>query len=150
MIFKSEEKVQLLSLPAEIISLIAQHLYSLSDLFSLLQTCRKLYLLCTDPVTSPSLRPVFPQLHGQHVLPPHPHLLLAGVGRQIADWAIKCDNNRCKLLESLDKGYQGLLELAEQITRLTLNELCSLHAKKADLLYPLAQIVECEVGRRPE
>ena len=94
-----------------------------------------------------ALPPVFPKLHGQSLLPPHPHLLLAGTARQIADWAVQSVDNRSELYEKLLQGNEGLVELAENVTRLTLKEIKALYAVKGDLLYGLTRVIETEVGR---
>ena len=97
-----------------------------------------------------ALPPVFPKLHGQSLLPPHPHLLIAGTARQIADWAVQSVDNRSELHEKLLQGNKGLVELVENVTRLTLKEVKALYAVKGDLLYGLTRIIETEVGRESE
>ena len=137
--------MQLLDLPAELISLLPQYLSSLQDLYSLLQTSRIFYRICMS--SNAALPPVFPKLHGQSLLPPHPHLLIAGTARQIADWAVQSVNNRSELYEKLLRGNEGLVELAENVTRLTLKEIKALYAVKGDLLYELTRIIETDIGR---
>ena len=97
-----------------------------------------------------ALPPVFPKLHGQSLLPPHPHLLLAGTARQIADWAVQSVDNRSELYETLLRGNEGLVEIAEKVTRLTLTEVKALYATKGDLLYKLTRIIETEAGPQIE
>ncbi|MCJ1409778.1 hypothetical protein MMC19_003861 [Ptychographa xylographoides] len=94
-----------------------------------------------------SLPPIFPFLYGLPLLPPHPHLIVAGTARQIADWAVQCSSNRSSPLAALLDGYDGLFQLAMKVSRLTLYDVRALHAKKGDLLYPLTRIVEHDCGR---
>ena len=138
-------KMQLLDLPPELLELLPHHLSSLQDLNSLLRTCRFFYHVCES--SKAALPPAFPKLHGQSLLPPHPHLLLAGVTRQVADWAVQSDENRTELYETLLLGNEGLLNLATQVTRLSLGDIRVLYAAKGDLLYPLTKIVDREAGR---
>ena len=93
-----------------------------------------------------ALPPVFPKLHGQSLLSPHPNLLIAGTARQIADWAVQSVNNRSELYGKLLRGNEGLVELAENVTRLTLKEIKALYAVKRDILYELTRIIETENG----
>ena len=138
------DKMQLLDLPPELLELLPHHLSSLQDLYSLLRTCRFFSHVCES--SKAVLSPAFPKLHGQPLFPPHPHLLLAGVTRQVADWAVQSDENRAELYESLLQGNEGLLNLAIRLTQLNLADVRALYAVKGDLLYPLTEIVECEVG----
>ncbi|KAL9119618.1 MAG: hypothetical protein Q9187_003829 [Circinaria calcarea] len=142
--FTISNKMQLLDLPAELLELLPYRLSSLQDLYSLLRTCRVFYRVCES--SKATLPPAFPKLHGQSLLPPHPHLLLAGVARQVADWAVQSDENRAELYETLLLGNEGLLNLATQVARLSLEDIRTLYAAKGDLLHPLIKMVDREAG----
>ena len=140
--------MHILNFPNEILTLLTHHLVSLDSLFVLLQTCRRFYQICSS--SRAALPPVFRAPPDRVLLSPHPHLLLAGTARQIADWAVQSESNRLLLLESLSNGPPGLLELAKQISRLSLKDVRTLYSKKARLLNPLARMIEGDCVNYPE
>lgn len=90
--------------------------------------------------------PVLPRLYGQPPLPSHPHLILAGTARQVADWAVLSRARRAALYGSLLEGNDGLLKLSEQVARVSLADLRDLYNLKYNLLNPLTRIVDAEAG----
>lgn len=136
--------MKLLDLPTDIIILLPQHFNSIYDLYNVLFTCKTLYTAYRDKVIK--LPPIIPKPDGQYLLQPHPRLLLTSVARQIGNWAVSSASNRYELYQSLLEGYDGLLSLAQQITRVSLSDLRNLHDTKYSLLNPLARLVDFEVG----
>jgi hypothetical protein len=136
--------MKLLDLPSDITSLLPTYLHSITDLYALLSTCRALYNAFA--FSEAKLPPILPRLYGQPLLPPHPHLILAGTARQVADWAIASRENRAVLYESLLEGNCGLLKLSQKVARVSLKDMRDLSNLKYSLLNPLTRIVDVEGG----
>jgi len=137
--------MKLIELPSELILLLPPFLHSIDDLYSLLQTCRTLYQHYAD--SRVALPPIFAKRDGQRVLPPHPHLLLSGTARQIADWAVESKANRHELLQTLPGRMEGLLSLAERVTRLSLADLRELYRIHNEFINPLYRRVDAICGQ---
>jgi hypothetical protein len=136
--------MKLLDLPSDIISLLPTYLYSITDLYALLSTCRALYNAFA--FSEARLPPILPRLYGRPLLPPHPHLILAGTARQVADWAIASRGNRAVLYESLLEGNCGFFKLSQRVARVSLKDMRDLNKLKYSLLNPLTRIVDVEGG----
>ena len=137
--------MNLLDLPSDIINILPLHLHSITDLYALLSTCRALHNAWA--FSEVRLLPILSKLHGLSLLPPHPRLILAGTARQVADWAVLSHTNRAILHKALLDGNEGLLKLSEQVARVSLRDMRSLHDLKYNLLNRLTRIVDCEAGR---
>jgi hypothetical protein len=138
--------MQFRDLPAELIASLPNYLHSLDDLYSLISTSRIFYHTCAN--TFATFPPTFAKKYGQNLLPPHPHLLLAGTARQIADWAVQNERNRQKLYDAITRRNEGLQDLAVQIARLSLNDVRALHQAKMDIVNPLSRVLDLECGRQ--
>lgn len=137
--------MQLTDLPAELIASLPNYLHSLDDLYSLVGTSRIFCNTCAN--TSATFPPTFAKKYGQNLLPPHPHLLLAGTARQIADWAVQSERNRQELYDAITRGNEGLQDLAVQVARLSLNDVRALHQAKIDVVNPLSRVLDLECGQ---
>lgn len=131
--------MQLIDLPAELIVYLSYHLDSVNDLYSLISTSRVFYNLCANSLAA--LPPRFPKRYGYGLLQPHPYLLLAGTARQIADWAVQSEGNRQNLYDAITRGSQGLLDLAEQVSRLSLNDVRALYKANNEIVNPLSLVL---------
>ena len=136
--------MKLLDLPVDIINILPHYFNSIYDFYNVILSCRTLYSAYRD--IEVRLPPILPKLDGQPLLQPHPQLLLTCVARQIGDWAVSSPSTRYELYQSLLKGYNGLLVLAERETLVSLSDLRHLHETKYSLLNPLTRIVDFEVG----
>lgn len=133
----------LLSLPPELNILIPNYLHSLDDLYSLIRTCRTFYKTCAS--SSAQLAPDFAEKYGQPLLPPHPHLLLTGTARQIGDWAVRNEDNRRGLSEAIQSGNDGLLKLAIEVARLSLEDVRRIYKSKLDIINPVSRILDWDI-----
>ena len=137
--------MQLTDLPAELIANLPDYLHSLDDLHSLISTSRLFYNTCAN--TAAAFPPTFAKKYGQSLFPPHPHLLLAGTARQVADWAVQSEENRQQLYDAITRGNEGLLDLALQVARLSLNDVRAIHQAKFDVINPLSRVLDSECGQ---
>ena len=136
----------LTDLPPELISPLPNYLSSLDDWYALIRTSRYFYVACAN--TTARFPAVLHQRDGGTVLPPHPHMLLSGIARQIGDWAIQSDANRDALWEALDRGNVGLLDLGAQVARLSVEDVRALHRDRIEVVKPLAERVYRELKIR--
>ena len=135
----------LLDLPTELIAILPNYLHSLDDHYLLLRTCRTLYMTCAN--SNAKLAPDFAKKYGQPLLRPHPHLLLAGTARQIGDWAVQSEQNREELLKAIQSGNDGLLKLAVEVARLSLEDVRRIYKTKFDVINPISRTLDWEVGQ---
>lgn len=127
----------LLALPTELLAILPNYLYSLDDLYSLLRTCRRLYKTCAN--SNVKCAPDFAKRYGQPPLTPHPHLLLTGTARQIGDWAVQSEANRQELTNAIQRGNAGLLQLAIDIARLSLEDVRRIYKSRVDIINPVSR-----------
>jgi len=137
--------MHLTDLPPELLVLLPNYLYSLDDWYALIRTSRCFYSLCTE--THATFPPVFAKEYGQHILPPHPLLLLAGTVRHVGDWAVKSDENQKKLWEAIRCGNEGLLELATDVARISVPDVRALVRAKYSVFNPLVRTLDFEIGQ---
>ena len=136
--------MQLLDFPTDIITLLPHYFISIYDLYNVLLTCKTLNAAYRDKRIM--LPPILQRPGGQFLFQPHPHLLLTCLARQLGDWAVSSASNRYELSQNLLGGYDGLLLLAERVTRVSLSDMRQLHGTKYSLLNPLTRLVDFEAG----
>ena len=116
----------------------------MEDLYSLIRTSRLFHDACSN--TKAGLRPRFAKKYGQSLSPPHPHLLIAGTARSVADWAVRNDDNRGQLIEALKGGIEGPYNLVVEVGRISLQEARDILKAKYGVLNPLTRIIDLEAG----
>lgn len=131
-------------LPPELIPSLPNYLSSLGDWYSLIRTSRYFYNACAN--TTARFPALFPQKDGRNLLPPHPHMLLSGIARQIGDWAVRSDANLDTLWEALDRGNVGLLDLGAQVARLSVQDVRALHRDKIEAVKPMAERIPRDIN----
>ena len=138
--------VLITDLPPELISLLPDHLSSPDDWYALIRTSHYFYFTCASTTTRfPAL---FRQRDDRSLLPAQPHMILSGIARQIADWAIQSDANLDLLWEALDKGNVGLLDLGAQVARLSVEDVRALHRDKIEVVKPMAERIHQDIRTR--
>jgi hypothetical protein len=123
---------------------LPEYLHSLDDLYSLIRTSRGFYD-CFAGSTA-KLRPSFAKRDGQRLFPPHPHLLIAGCARSVADWAIESHENEAQLQKALESGIDGLFDFCTREGRMSLGDVRALTRAKYDLLNPISRQVDDSIG----
>ncbi len=84
---------------------------------------------------------------GQHLLSPHPYLLLTGTARQVEDWATESEANRQRLWDVIKDGaVAGLTNLAVEESRLSLTDVRALHQSRYDITNPIPKTLDLEYG----
>ena len=131
--------MQLLDLPPELLAQIPQHLSCLQDHYNLIRTCRATNRCCASVKV-----PLPPAGNARSHSLLKTRRLLAGVARQIADWALQSENNRNVLEVSVRQGNTRLLELANRVTRLTLEDMRTLYSVNKRVVKSVALEIEDE------
>ncbi|KAJ7234309.1 hypothetical protein B0H12DRAFT_162361 [Mycena haematopus] len=139
-----ERYMSLDKLPPELLLDLPRHLHSIEDLCSLFSTCRTLYRACADP--SPKIVLRLAADSGRIFFRPHPHLLLAAVARQLADWAVEEPRHRYLLEVAIMGGVDKLFELAIDVTGLSMDGIRRLYIFKCDVLNPLDRRLDLAAG----
>ena len=136
-------------LPPELLALLPYHLPTLVDLYALLRTSRCFYGPCSE--TKAKYPPILQRSYGHFAIPPHPHVVLSGIARQIADWAVEDPHHRqrlwCALHGPFSTGLPTLLALGEEVARLSIQDVRALHQAKVKIVEPMSRIIDQEVGR---
>ncbi|OBZ79917.1 hypothetical protein A0H81_00464 [Grifola frondosa] len=110
-------KMLLIDLPFDILSLLPDHVASLDDLHALILTSRTLYESASNPPPPPS-------------------------ARALADWSIQSPETRDALFTAISStGLTALLDLALEVSPLTLADLSFLARMLKTVLTPVANIL---------
>jgi hypothetical protein len=132
----------LMDLPADLLVSLPHYLDSVEDLYALLRVNRALYTICNS--TKAALRPKLKRRNGRHVFEPHPHMLIAGTARQVADWAVQSIENRNHLHSALLRGLEGLTELCVEVAAMPLEDIRELHRTRLEVFEPFVDIIRIE------
>ncbi|KAJ7134386.1 hypothetical protein C8R44DRAFT_870029 [Mycena epipterygia] len=138
------ESTSLITLPTELLLNLPFYLYSIEDLCSLFSTCRTLHHACANP--DPKVVPRLAANSGRVFFRPHPHLLIAATARQVADWAVRHKDHRYLLEVAIQGGVEKLLELAIDVTELSMDDIRRIYTYKCDVLNPLNRRLDVAAG----
>ncbi|KAF5872402.1 uncharacterized protein Bfra_005761 [Botrytis fragariae] len=107
----------------DLLLLLPHYLDIIEDFIHLSFSCKTLHNIYTEHPPLPGL-----------LFEPKPHFLIAGVARQIGEWAVQTAENRIEFHESFrTEGIFGLFELCKKRGKLTLDEICDLIDRKSTL-----------------
>ena len=126
----------ILDLPVEIILLIFSFLDRLQDLFYLLLSNKHFQEIYSHSKTK--YPPLFPGYDDLRWTFPFPHLLLIPIARQLNIWARQSKENCSRFRGAMKFGYDGLIELANEVTKITLDDIRDLYKTRHSLIGPLA------------
>ena len=128
---------RLLELPEELLLYLADHLYSIYDLYALMRVSRLCYRIFS------STKATFPPAFGTQDRASRTNLFLFGSARQIGDWAVKSKKNRSELYEAMSAGKQGFQSLATKVSRMGLEDVRKLHRAKQNTINPC--VTKCDL-----
>lgn len=134
-------------LPSELLLLLPEHLHSLEELYALMLTSKRLYLIYKG-ISRNILRLAANTKSTLPGLRPFPHFLLSLVARRLADWAVRNDERKSKLHNSFGGGVQSLLNLAVEVVDdgITLDDIRQTWCYKQDVLNPISREVDLCCG----
>ncbi|THV50390.1 hypothetical protein BGAL_0152g00120 [Botrytis galanthina] len=118
----------------DLLLLLPHYLDSIEDFIHLSTSCKTLHNIYTAHPPLPVLIFELAAASSLKVFEPKPHFLIAGVARQIGEWAIQTPENRTEFHESFEtEGILGLFELCKKRGKLTLEEMRDLIGRKSIL-----------------
>ncbi|KAJ7725380.1 hypothetical protein B0H16DRAFT_1594772 [Mycena metata] len=139
--------MSLVALPAELLLDLPDFLHSIEDSYSLFSTCRTLFRTCAN--RNPKFIPRLAANSGRVFFRPHPHLLIAATARQVADWAVQDDERRFVLETAIQGGVDTLLELAINVSELTMDDIRNLYTYKCDVINRRLDLAAGPATRHP-
>ncbi|KAI9649573.1 hypothetical protein NHQ30_002153 [Ciborinia camelliae] len=137
------EKINFFQGQKDILIVLQSYLHSIKDYFHLYATCKALrtFYSANPPLNGTALR--LAATSSSELFGPEPYFLIAGVARQMGEWAIKKPENRIKFHDSFKtKGINGLFELCTKEAKITLKDLKNLVEFRRSILEPLLPIME--------
>ena len=143
---KVETGMNVTDLPNDILTSLPYYLYCIDDWYAVIRTCRRFYHACaTTKTTFPAF---FARRFTKGSLPVHRDLLMAGSIRQVADWAVKSQENRQELWDAITLGADhGLVMLGVEIARWNVDEVRALHEADVKIIEPLCKAIKMKSGR---
>ncbi|KFA73178.1 hypothetical protein S40288_11529 [Stachybotrys chartarum IBT 40288] len=136
----------LISLPAELLLLLAENLHNIEDYTNLSSTCRTIRSHVTSVNPNALLRLAAAQ--SRIFFRPDPLLLVAATARQLGDWARLTAVNEAELAQSFQGGVEGVLALALRHCGLTMTRVRELHALRFSIINPVSDIIDRCVGNQ--
>ena len=140
---KVETGLNVTDLPNDILTNLPHYLYCIDDWYAVIRTCRRLYHACaTTKATFPAF---FARRFTKGSLPVHRDLLMAGSIRQVADWAVKSQENRQELWDVITmEADEGLFKLGVEVARWNVDEVRAIHEAEVRIMEPLCEAIEGE------
>ncbi|KAK4691244.1 hypothetical protein P7C71_g5714, partial [Lecanoromycetidae sp. Uapishka_2] len=87
--------MQLIDLPAELLSSLPNYLDTLNDWYALVSTSKKFYTTCAGSFAT--FPPIFSGDSDDYKSSAYSYFVIAGSARQLADWAVSSEQNRLEL-----------------------------------------------------
>ncbi|RAL63900.1 hypothetical protein DID88_003088 [Monilinia fructigena] len=126
----------------DILLILPQYLESIEDFIHLSSSCRTLRDLYSENAPSSGLLFDLAAFSSLKVFDPMPYLLIAGVARQVGNWAIETPENRVEFHNSFKtKGINGLFELCKKRGQLSLKEIDNLVHFRESVIDPLTIVL---------
>lgn len=142
---KMEAGMNVTDLPNDILTSLPHYLDCIDDWYAVIRTCRRFYHACaTTKATFPAF---FARRFTKGSLPVHRDLLIAGSSRQVADWAVKSEDNRRELWSAITmEADEGLFKLGVEIARWNVDEVRAIHEADVKIIEPLCKAIAVESG----
>lgn len=136
---------RILSLPHDVLLLLAGHLYGLEDFSNLCLTCKEMRSILADALPNTILRIAVRQSHFSPF--PSSYLLVAATARELGNWARKSTTNEETLATAFQGGFEGLLGLALRQCSLTMSQLRELQTIQYSIVNPVVNIIDQCIGQ---
>lgn len=134
------------ALPEELILRVFNDLWMLSDLWSVMLTCKQFHRISLDVDAQKISQLAFLTGSFFPALQPVPHVLLIASARRLSEWARKDKTRRKRLKDVMACGITGLAALASEVVHIGLPDLCEVAVWKSYVLIPLSEILDQECG----
>ena len=135
---KAETGMNVTDLPNDILTNLPHYLYCIDDWYAVIRTCRRFYHACaTTKATFPAF---FARRFTKDSLPVHCDLLIAGSIRQVADWAVRSQENRQELWDAITmEADEGLIKLGVEVARWNVDEVRAIHEADVKIIDPICE-----------
>lgn len=144
---KATTGMKVTDLPNDLLISLPYYLGSLDDWYAVIRTCRRFYHTCVN--TKATFPAFFVRSHKDGLLSVHRDLLMAGSARQVADWAVRSQQNRQELWDAIfTEGEEGLLKLSVEIARWTVEDVRALHKADLEVIEPLVEDIAAHIGAK--
>ncbi|CAH0037808.1 unnamed protein product [Clonostachys solani] len=137
---------RIVSLPHEVLLLLAGHLHGLEDFGNLSSTCKDMRSILADALPNTILR--LAERQSSISFFPSSELLVAATARELGNWARKSTTNEETLAATFQGGFEALLELALLHCGLTISRLRELQAIQYSIMNPVINIIDQCVGQQ--
>jgi hypothetical protein len=136
--------VNLLSLPDDLLLSLGSYTHNIEDYTNLRQTCKKLYdvLGLATPKTILHLAAA----QSTTFFRPSPWFLVAATAHQLGQWARASTGNEAELATTMQRGIEGLLDLALAHCGLTMERIRQLHLIRFSIINPVTDVIDRCVG----
>lgn len=134
----------ILSLSDDLLLDVADYVHNIEDYTNLCSTCRR--LRDVGGRASPQTLLQLAVAQSSTFFRPSPHFLVAATARNLGQWARDNDDNERQLASTLERGIDGLLDLALAHCGLTMERIRQLHLMRFSIFNPVTDIIDKCVG----
>ena len=139
---KVETGMNVTDLPNDVLTNLPHYLHCLDDWYALICTCRR---FCHACATTKTTFPAFFARRFTKGSSVHRDILMAGSVRQVADWAVKSQENRQELWDAITmEADEGLIKLGVEVARWNVDEVRAIHEADVKIIDPLCKAIEEE------
>ncbi|SMR45899.1 unnamed protein product [Zymoseptoria tritici ST99CH_1E4] len=135
----------LLSIPDDLLLELLDHL-NIEDFSVLSSTCRTLRNRLGYVSPNTILRLAAKQANV--FFRPVPHFLVAATARELGHWARENDSNEKTLASTMERGIEGLMDLALGHCGLTMQRIRELHLLRFSIVNPITDLLDTIVGEK--
>jgi hypothetical protein len=135
-----------LDIPQDILVTLPDYLHDIEDYKNLNSTCRtvRIYFSSTSPKTLLRLTAAASRTFFR----PSPYFIVAGVARQLGDWARISPRNEDVLARTFQGGINAVLRLCLDHCGLSMERLRQLHALRFSVINPVTDIIDKCAGEQ--
>lgn len=134
----------ILSLPDELLVQLGNYIHNIEDFINLCSTCRKLRNVTGSATPRTILRLAAAQ--SSTFFRPSPWFLVAATARELGHWARDHEDNERQLASTLERGVEGLLDMALAHCGLTVKRIRQLYLMRFSIINPVTDLIDKCVG----
>lgn len=140
------QKLFLLDIPKDILIKLPDYLHDIEDYKNLTSTCRTLRACLSTTTRNTILR--LAAAASKIFFRKSPHFLVAGLARQLGEWARLSASNEEVLAQTFQGGLEAVLELCLQHCGLTMERIRQLHELRFSVINPVTDKIDKCIGEQ--
>jgi hypothetical protein len=140
------QKMFLLDIPQDILIRLPDFLHDIEDYKNLTSTCRALRVCLSTTTPNTILR--LAAAASKVFFRPSPDFLVAGVARQLGEWARLSASNEHILAQTFQGGIEAVFELCLQHCGLTMEKIRRLHELRFSVINPVTDRIDKCIGEQ--